>query len=81
MPSGRKSNSTSSSTPHGPRPADDVLSVEPTQAVERAVAWEPAELEKWIRDGGIWYGQIRDRDGHVALVPRADLRPAGQEIS
>ncbi|WBQ08737.1 hypothetical protein [Kribbella sp. CA-293567] len=61
---------------HGPRLADDVRPVEPAQLIERAVAWESVELDTWLRDGGRWYGKIRDRDGHVTLVPQPDLRPA-----
>jgi hypothetical protein len=64
---------------HGPRSAGDVRPVEPTQRVERAVAWEPAELDTLLKDGGDWYGRIRDRDRHVTLVPRADLRQAEQD--
>jgi hypothetical protein len=64
---------------HGPRPADDVRSVDPPQPVEHLTAWEPGELDAWIRDGGQWLGRLRDRDGHVAWIPQSDLRPAGQE--
>jgi hypothetical protein len=64
---------------HGPRPADDVRRVEPAQLVERAVAWEPVELDTWLKDGDRWYGRVSDRDGHVTLVPGTDLRPADQD--
>lgn len=64
---------------HGPRPADDVRSVDPPQAVEHLTAWESGELDAWIRDGGQWLGRVRDRDGHVARIPQSDLRPAGQQ--
>jgi hypothetical protein len=66
---------------HGPRPADDVRPVEPAQLVERAVAWEPVELDTWLKDGGSWYGRVRDRDGNVTLVPRSELRQAEQDNS
>ncbi|GAA0943389.1 hypothetical protein GCM10009554_36580 [Kribbella koreensis] len=42
---------------HGPRPADEIRSVDPAQPVEHLVAWEPGELDAWIRDGGQWLGQ------------------------
>jgi hypothetical protein len=64
---------------HGPRPADEIRSVDPAQPVEHLVAWEPGNLDAWIRDGGHWLGRVRDRDGHVAWIPQSDLRPAGQE--
>jgi hypothetical protein len=64
---------------HGPRPADDIRSVDPPQPVEHLTAWEPGELDVWIRDGGQWLGRVRDHDGHVAWIPQTDLRPAGQE--
>ncbi|WP_433020067.1 hypothetical protein [Kribbella sp. CA-294648] len=64
---------------HGPRPASDIRSVAPPQSVELVTAWEPGELDAWIRDDGQWLGRVRDRDGYIAWIPQSDLRPAGQE--
>ena len=59
---------------HGPRPADAIRHVQPSQEVQRA-AWSTGELDVWIRDNGEWLGRVRDKNGHVTWVPGADLRP------
>lgn len=64
---------------HGPRPASDIRSVDPPQPVDHLTAWEPGELDAWIRDSGQWLGRVRDRGGRVAWIPQSDLRPAGHE--
>lgn len=64
---------------HGPRPPDNIRTVDPPQPVDCLVAWERGELDAWIRDGGQWFGRVRDRNGHVTWIPQSDLRPASQE--
>ncbi|WBQ03864.1 hypothetical protein [Kribbella sp. CA-293567] len=64
---------------HGPRPADDIRTVDPAQPVEHLIVWEPGELDAWVRDGGQWHGRVRNRDGAVAWIPQTDLRPAAEE--
>jgi len=59
---------------HGPRPAEAVRRVDPSQQVQRAI-WATGELDVWIRDNGVWLGRFRDKDGHITWVPGADLRP------
>ncbi|TDD26931.1 hypothetical protein E1218_11940 [Kribbella turkmenica] len=59
---------------HGPRPADAIRKVNPTQAVQRA-QWHNGELDVWIRDNGEWLGRVRDKNGRVTWIPGSDLRP------
>jgi hypothetical protein len=59
---------------HGPRAADAVRRVDPSQPVQRA-RWLTGELDVWIRDNGEWYGRFRDSDGAITWVPGTDLRP------
>ncbi|MEV8378804.1 hypothetical protein AB0P21_39060 [Kribbella sp. NPDC056861] len=62
---------------HGPRPADEVRTVDPAQRVEHLTAWESGELDAWVRDGGQWLGRVRD--GHIAWIPQDNLRQAAPE--
>ncbi|MGH3372006.1 MAG: hypothetical protein ACRDPR_18635 [Nocardioidaceae bacterium] len=62
---------------HGPRPADAVRRVEPSQPVRRA-EWRTGQLDVWIRDNGQWLGRVRDSDGRISWVAGDDLRPVDQ---
>jgi hypothetical protein len=59
---------------HGPRAADAVRRIDPSQPVRRAT-WSTGELEVWIRHNGEWLGKFRDENGELAWVPGGDLRP------
>lgn len=58
---------------HGPRPADAIRSYDEPKRVRRA-QWYEGELDTWIREGGVWYGRVREADGQVRLVSEKDLR-------
>lgn len=61
--------------PYGIRLASEVRRCEPPRSVEARNWGAAGVLEVWVREGGRWWGRVRDGDGGRRWVPSDDLRP------
>jgi hypothetical protein len=60
----------------GQRNSRDVRLVEEPVPVDVA-SWRPAGvLDVWVREGGQWWGRVRDDTGRIHWHSASDLRPA-----